>query len=96
MDLPPVGHTPTQSDLDALVLARTIFHVRGILFRASVQLEGTPKPWPDRTRKVRALVAQAKGMLHDAFEALPPQYRTAATTTDPVARNTTRNTHSRL
>lgn len=56
MALSPPGHTPGPQDgvLDVSVaLATTIYRARGLVFSALVELEKTPKPWPDNVRKAR-------------------------------------------
>lgn len=85
MDLPPVGQPRMKFGGYESELARTLFVLRGLLFRAKVELERTPKPWPNKVREARFILAQAKGIAHDAYEALPSDLRSEATTTDKVA-----------
>lgn len=84
MDLPPVGQPRTKFGGYETELARTLFVLRGLLFRAKLELEGTPKPWPNKVKQARFILAQAKGIAHDAYEALPADLRSEATTTDKV------------
>lgn len=69
MDLSGPDHSPTQSDLDRYGLARSIFVARGILWRSITMLVANePKPWSPRLREIRETMAQAHGILADAWE----------------------------
>jgi len=81
----------------------TIFVARGIIFRALVELEKTPKPWPNSVVKARLLVAQAQGILFDSWrtqsaeirETTIQKVRDAHADANPVARNSSRRTSRR-
>lgn len=98
MDLPPVGHTPTQSVTDVVGLARSIFVARGILWRSMTLLVANePKPWSNRLRSIRGEMAKSHGILSNAWEHFDGETKSAAIrsevqATNKVASNRTRRT----
>lgn len=90
MDLPPEAIPPEAMITEAL---GRFLRSYGILIRALQALEGTPKPWPNSTKRARLLLAQAMGMHKDAALAIPSHVKAEAfrwTTTHPVVRNNAR------
>jgi len=56
---------------------RNLFVVHGILFRAIEELRKSPKPWNSQTKRAVKLLAQARGIAHDSWEALDGDTRKA-------------------
>lgn len=70
---------------------RSIWVVRGILFRMLVKIERGKKPWTSMMKEVRLMAAQASGILHDAIgewsdDEKASTIRQVGTASDKVAR----------
>lgn len=86
MELPVPAIPPTKEGGYESELARTLFVLRGLIFRAHLTLERSAKPWTHHTKEARFLLAQAKGIAHDAYQALPQSLRQGSgQTPDPLA-----------
>jgi len=58
--------------------AHILFVANGMIYRARLILQKTPKPWPKETRQANKLLAQAQGMLTDYWKELGYDERSAA------------------
>lgn len=65
------GGTPPTDREGTFIRALALHFISsGILLRATIQLEATPKPWPANVVRARRLLAEARGINHDAWEEL--------------------------
>lgn len=70
--IPPEGVTDSEA-----ALAATIFRIRGTLFRALVELEKTPKPWPNNVKAARNAMLAGLNWSQGEWNAVPASIREA-------------------
>jgi len=83
MVLPRRGIPHDSGFWNSVEAARLTYQLRGVMWRVIVELEKTPKPWPDNVRKARNAALKAQTMTKEYWDAFPQEIRHEAVPPPP-------------